>query len=125
MPLSASRFFGQLRANPALAALESGVASSRGSELVVIHRLFLGYCHVRPGMNSGDISVHHLELLVTDRCVCLQGFVKNYQALVVCRFILGFFEAGGLAYSPHDSNILANTLKVSSRVACTSYPAGM
>ena len=48
-------------------------------------------------MNSGDISAHHLELLVTDRCVCLQGFVKTYQALVVCRFILGFFEAGGVA----------------------------
>ena len=35
---------------PSLAALESGVASSRRSELVGIHRFCLGYCHVRPGM---------------------------------------------------------------------------
>jgi hypothetical protein len=62
-------------------------------------------------MNSGDISTPHLELLVTDRCICLQGFVKNYQALVVCRFILGFFEAGGVAILLHDLYILANTLK--------------
>jgi hypothetical protein len=73
MPLSASRFSVDFELTPPLAALESGVASSRGSELVGIHRLFLGYCHVRPGMNSGDISAHHLELLVTDRCVLSAG----------------------------------------------------
>ena len=41
---------------PSIAALESGVASSRRSELVGIHRLCLGYGHVRPGM---DISGPH------------------------------------------------------------------
>jgi len=29
----------------------------------------------------------------------VQGFVKNYKALIVCRVILGFFEAGGLVIS--------------------------
>jgi hypothetical protein len=50
MPFSPPAGFLLLRANPALAAVESGVASSRGSELVRIHRLCLGYCHVGPGM---------------------------------------------------------------------------
>jgi hypothetical protein len=50
MPLSSQQGFLLRRANPALAALESGVASNRGSELVGIHRLCLGYCHVRPGV---------------------------------------------------------------------------
>jgi hypothetical protein len=50
MPLSSSRCLLSLRANHALAALKSGVASIRRSELVGIHRLCLGYCHARPGV---------------------------------------------------------------------------
>ena len=99
IPLSASRFL-LLRANPALAALKSSVASNRVRELVVIHRLCLGYCHVRPGMIQATFLPIILSFPITDRCVDLQGFVKSYGPLVLCRFILGFFEAGGVAILP-------------------------
>ena len=54
----------------------------------------------------------------------LQGFVNSYQALVVCRVILGFFEAGGVAILLAIGIWPANALKVSSQGVCTSYLLG-
>jgi hypothetical protein len=127
MSFSSSSCLLSLRANHALAALKSGVASIRHRELVGIHRLCLGYCHARPGVipPPDRFSTHPRGLLVTDRSVGLQGFVKSYEGLIICRLILGFFEAGGVVASRMIRILPANAPKASSQGACISYPAGM
>jgi len=74
-------------------ALKHPSLQNRDCELAGVHCFRLGDGDAGPGTNSPRERVPSPNTLGYS-CASPQGFVKSYQALAICRAILGFCGAG-------------------------------
>jgi hypothetical protein len=74
-------------------ALKHPSLQDRDCELASVHCFRLGHSNAGSGTNSPNKRVALPKTLGYSRALP-QGFVKSYQALAICRAILGFCGAG-------------------------------